>query len=194
MSTDSHVQNSDQNIIFESDREKKIYEQCLKICGETNLSVKNTAEYQKDLYAKCRRILKLSNIPLTQPRINLLIILMMYQKPLTVEDIIRLSNGQIATSSIYRNINDLKDKNILDEFQTPDNTKVICLSGNDQDHHHHIFCKSCGSINDIELDSSFEKAIAKEIKKIESIYNVTVDSHSLELLSVCNQCHSTKSN
>ena len=57
MSTDSHVQNSDQNIIFESDREKKIYEQCLKICGETNLSVKNTAEYQKDLYLN-RRILK----------------------------------------------------------------------------------------------------------------------------------------
>ena len=38
-----------------------------------------------------------------------------------------------------------------------------------------------------------EKAIAKEIKKIESIYNVTVDSHSLELSSVCNQCQLTNS-
>ena len=193
MSTDLDTTESNQNITFENDREKKIYEQCLKICGQTNLNVKNTPEFQKELYEKCRDILKASNIPLTQPRVNLLIILMMYQKPLTVEDIIRLSNGQIAISSIYRNINDLKDKNILDEFQTPENTKVICLSGIDEDHHHHIFCKSCGSINDIELDSSFEKAIAKEIKKIASIYNVTVDSHSLELSSVCNQCQLTNS-
>ena len=191
MSTDSHTTDSNKNITFNSDREKKIYEQCLKICGSTELSVKNTPETQNELYEKCRDILKISNVPLTQPRINLLIILMMYKKPLTVEDIIRLSNGQIAVSSIYRNINDLKDKNIVEEFQTPENTKVICLTGVGDDHHHHIFCKSCGSINDIELDSTFEKAIEKEIKKIESIYNVSVDSHTLELSSVCNKCQAT---
>ncbi len=189
MSTDNSVE----NITFENDREKKIYEQCLKICGSTEIEVKNSPEFQRELYEKCRKLLKSANIPLTQPRVNLLIILMMYKKPLTVEDIIRISNGEIATSSIYRNINDLKDKNIIDEFQTPENTKVICVA-NPEDHHHHIFCKSCGSINDIELEESFEKALENEIKKIELLYNVSVDSHSLELSSVCHQCQSTKSN
>jgi len=189
MSTDYSLE----NITFENQREQKIYEQCLKICGSTELSVKNTPEYQKELYEKCRKILKTSNVPLTQPRINLLIILMMYQKPLTVEDIVRLSNGEMATSSVYRIINDLKSKKIVDEFQTPENTKVICIA-NPEDHHHHIFCKSCGSINDIELEESFEKALESEIKKIESLYNVSVDSHSLELSSVCNQCQISKSN
>ena len=95
MSTDNSVE----NITFENDREKKIYEQCLKICGSTEIEVKNSPEFQRELYEKCRKLLKSANIPLTQPRVNLLIILMMYKKPLTVEDIIRISNGEIATSS-----------------------------------------------------------------------------------------------
>jgi len=44
MSTDYSLE----NITFENQREQKIYEQCLKICGSTELSVKNTPEYQKE--------------------------------------------------------------------------------------------------------------------------------------------------
>ena len=42
MSTDNSVE----NITFENDREKKIYEQCLKICGSTEIEVKNSPEFQ----------------------------------------------------------------------------------------------------------------------------------------------------
>ena len=108
--------------------------------------------------------------------------------PLKVEDVIKLSEGKLALSSLYRIINSLKDLNLINEFQTPDKTKVIELSDIKDDHHHHVFCRTCGSINDFELNNALEKKLEKEIKKIESSLDISVLSHSLELLSICNKC------
>ena len=143
---------------------------------------------QIDLKEECKQLLISNNIPITRPRILLLEILLKNKGPLKVEDIIKLSEGKLALSSLYRIINSLKDLNLISEFQTPDKTKVIELSNIKDDHHHHIFCKSCGAINDFELNAALEKNLEKEIKKIESSHDVSVLSHSLELLSICNKC------
>ena len=141
-----------------------------------------------DLTQKCRQLLVDHNIPITRPRIVLLEILLQNKGPLKVEDVIKLSEGKLAVSSLYRIINMLKNLDLISEFQTPDNTKVIELSGIKDDHHHHIFCKSCGSVVDFELDDNLEIILEQEIQLIESTHNISVLSHSLELFSICNQC------
>ena len=141
-----------------------------------------------DLSQKCRQLLVDHNIPITRPRIVLLEILLQNKGPLKVEDVIKLSEGKLAVSSLYRIINMLTNLDLISEFQTPDNTKVIELSGIRDDHHHHIFCKSCGSVVDFELDDNLEKNLEQEIQLIESTHNISVLSHSLELFSICNQC------
>ena len=141
-----------------------------------------------DLTQKCRQLLVDHNIPITRPRIVLLEILLQNKGPLKVEDVIKLSEGKLAVSSLYRIINMLTNLDLISEFQTPDNTKVIELSGIKDDHHHHIFCKSCGSVVDFELDDNLEKNLEQEIQLIESTHNISVLSHSLELFSICNQC------
>ena len=141
-----------------------------------------------DLTEKCRQLLVDHNIPITRPRIVLLEILLQNKGPLKVEDVIKLSEGKLAVSSLYRIINMLKNLDLISEFQTPDNTKVIELSGIKDDHHHHIFCKSCGSVVDFELNDNLEKNLEQEIQLIESTHNISVLSHSLELFSICNQC------
>ena len=141
-----------------------------------------------DLTQKCRQLLVDHNIPITRPRIVLLEILLQNKGPLKVEDVIKLSEGKLAVSSLYRIINMLTNLDLISEFQTPDNTKVIELSGIKDDHHHHIFCKSCGSVVDFELNDNLEKNLEQEIQLIESTHNISVLSHSLELFSICNQC------
>ena len=143
---------------------------------------------QTDLTQQCRKLLVDHNIPITRPRIVLLEILLQNKGPLKVEDVIKLSEGKLAISSLYRIINMLRNLNLISEFQTPDNTKVIELSGIKDDHHHHIFCKSCGSVVDFELNDNLEKNLEQEIQLIESTHNISVLSHSLELFSICNQC------
>ena len=143
---------------------------------------------QTDLTRQCRQLLIDHNIPITRPRIVLLEILLQNKGPLKVEDVIKLSEGKLAISSLYRIINMLRNLNLISEFQTPDNTKVIELSSIQNEHHHHIFCKSCGAVEDFELNDTLEKNLEKEIHEIESSHHISVLSHSLELFSICNQC------
>ncbi|MBM32034.1 MAG: hypothetical protein CL764_04150 [Chloroflexi bacterium] len=144
--------------------------------------VKENFRYQS------RQILLDNNIPITKPRILFLEILLKNQGPLKVEEVIKLSKGKLAVSSLYRIINNLKKFNLINEFQTLENTKVIEIASLQEEHHHHIFCKSCGSVYDFKVNDSLEKDLEKEIELIESKYDVSVSSHSLELLGICNMC------
>ena len=141
-----------------------------------------------NLKENSRQILISNNIPITKPRILVLEILLKHKGPLKVEEVIKLSKGKLAISSLYRIINDLKKINLINEFQTLENTKVIELAGLQEDHHHHLFCESCGAVYDFEVNSDLETDLDKEIKKIESKFDISVLSHSLELLGLCNKC------
>ena len=44
-------------------------------------------------------------------------------------------------------------------FQTLENTKMIELVSPEGDHHHHIFCESCGAVYDINLNDKNWKMI-----------------------------------
>ena len=152
----------------------------------------NMTKNKINLRQNSRQILLSNNIPITIPRILVLEILLKNEGPLKVEEVIKLSKGKLAISSLYRIINDLKKFNLINEFQTLENTKVIELASLLEEHHHHLFCKSCGAVYDFEVNDSLEKDLEKEIRKIESKYEVSVLSHSLELLGICNKCSSKK--
>ena len=144
---------------------------------------------EQKIKKKSRQLLIEKKIPITAPRILLLELLMKNKGPLKVEDIILKSKGKIAISSLYRIINDLKKHNIINEFQTLDNTKVIEIIENpDNEHHHHIFCESCNEILDFVLDKNLEKNLEKEILNIEKLYGLRVLSHRLELVMLCQKC------
>jgi len=142
----------------------------------------------KNIKAKGRQILVDNNIPITQPRLLLLEILLKSDGPLKIQEVIKLSKGKLAISSLYRIINDLKNFKLINEFQTLENTKVVEFADVKDEHHHHIFCESCGAVYDFEVDSHIEKELEKEIIKIKSKYDIIVKSHSLELLGLCRTC------
>ena len=142
----------------------------------------------KDLKIKSRQILIDNNIPVTKPRLLLIEILLKNRGPIKIEEIIKISKGKLAVSSLYRIVNNLKNFDVINEFKTPDNTKVIELSILEDDHHHHIFCESCGAVYDFDINNQIELDLEKEILKVEEKYNVKVNSHSLEFLGYCNKC------
>ena len=142
----------------------------------------------KDLKIKSRQILIDNNIPVTKPRLLLIEILLKNRGPIKIEEIIKISKGKLAVSSLYRIVNNLKNFDVINEFKTPDNTKVIELSSLEDDHHHHIFCESCGAVYDFDINNQIELDLEKEILKVEEKYNVKVNSHSLEFLGFCNKC------
>ena len=135
-----------------------------------------------------RDLLSSKNATMTNPRLVVLDLLLIENRPLTIDQVLRLSKGKLVQSTLYRVINDLRDFGLITEFTTPENTMVIELNSEDSNHHHHIFCKECGSITDIELNSDLESALEKEVAKIEKYRSISIDSHSLELFGTCDDC------
>tara|TARA_B100001540_G_C15750934_1_gene616971 strand:- start:149 stop:586 length:438 start_codon:yes stop_codon:yes gene_type:complete len=132
-----------------------------------------------------RKILSDNNISITNPRIIVLEQLLKYKKPISVDSLLSSLNNQVAKSTLYRVLNDLKDINILHEFSTPDNQTVVELILEDHPHHHHLFCSDCGEIIDVEMATEFENKLLKEIKRIEKKFNFVIEDHRLELFGKC---------
>ena len=135
-----------------------------------------------------RDLLSSKNATMTNPRLVVLELLLIENRPLTIDQVLTLSKGKLVQSTLYRVINDLRDFGLITEFTTPENTMVIELNSEDSNHHHHIFCKDCGSITDIELNSDLESELEKEVAKIEKYRSISIDSHSLELFGTCDDC------
>jgi len=135
-----------------------------------------------------REILSEKNISITNPRIIVLEELLKYKKPTSIEDLQENLKGKVATSTLYRVLNDLKKINVVSEFITPENTTMIELSLHEDEHHHHLFCKSCGDVIDIELSLGFEQKLSSEIKSIEKNSFFIIEDHGLELFGRCSEC------
>lgn len=109
------------------------------------------------------------------------------QKPLAVAELLLLLTKQgtrVNKTTVYREIQSLLAKEMIvpvfiDETHTKYELKM--------DHHHHLVCKGCGEIEEVEalgLEKTFplfEKKL-KQKKKFQSI------THTLEFFGFCQDC------
>ena len=86
-----------------------------------------------------RALLGSKNATMTNPRLVVLDLLIKEARPLTIDQVLKLSKGKLAQSTLYRVINDLTAFDLITEFTTPENTMVIDLNSDEGNHHHHIF-------------------------------------------------------
>jgi len=97
--------------------------------------------------------------------------------PLSVPDI--LSKVSANKTTIYRELSGFLANKLVTEVDFGDGKKRYELFRN---HHHHIVCKKCGKIEDIEIDEK------KLLTKIKSRSNFLIENHSMEFFGLCNLC------
>ena len=134
-----------------------------------------------------RKILTEHKVSITNPRILVLEALLEVNNPLTIDELQSKLKGNVAKSTLYRVLNDLKKINILNEFTSPDNSTVVELILEDHSHHHHLFCSDCGEVIDIELSDEFEKMLSKEIESIQRKFNFEINDHRVEMFGLCTE-------
>ena len=88
---------------------------------------------------KSKDILLEHNISITNPRILVLEQLLNVKKPISIDSLLTSLGNQVATSTLYRVLNDLQKINIVSQFLSPENTTMVELSLNESGHHHHLF-------------------------------------------------------
>ena len=146
------------------------------------------ASYYLNMLNKSKDILLEHNISITNPRILVLEQLLKVKKPISIDRLLSSLDNQVATSTLYRVLNDLQKINIISQFLSPENTTVVELSLNESGHHHHLFCKACGDVTDIELSLGFEQKLSNEVRMLEKTLGFLIDDHGFELIGECNAC------
>ena len=133
-------------------------------------------------------ILLEKNLSITSPRKLIIEEIIKNSNPISIESLQKRLEGKVALSTLYRALNDLKSAEIIKEFTTTDSITMFELISLGEEHHHHLFCTSCGKIIDIDLSKKFEKNVDAEVVKIEKNFNYKITEHTLELLGLCSEC------
>ena len=133
-------------------------------------------------------ILLEKNLSITSPRKLIIEEIIKNNNPVSIESLQERLEGKVALSTLYRALNDLKSAEIIKEFTTTDSITMFELISLGEEHHHHLFCTSCGKIIDIDLSKKFEKNVDAEVVKIEKNFNYKITEHTLELLGLCSKC------
>src|SRR6185295_9472199 len=92
--------------------------------------------------------LKAGGLKVTPARLSLLDLFKHAEKPLSVKEIAaQLQNSDIDPVTLYRNVESLEQLGIIRQLRLQDRQAHYEIA---DDHHHHLICKICGKIVDVE--------------------------------------------
>jgi Fe2+ or Zn2+ uptake regulation protein len=115
----------------------------------------------------------------------LLELLIREHRPLSVGEMLEFFSQKKMEpnkTTLYREVYFLIDQGILKELDLGDDRKRYELSH--LDHHHHLICEKCNSIEDVVIDEDL-KTIEKNIL-VRNSFKVT--DHTLEFFGLCKKC------
>jgi Fur family ferric uptake transcriptional regulator len=89
----------------------------------------------------------------------------------------------LGLATVYRQLEILVDEGQVDSIVSPKGEKLFRHCGVDENHHHHIICRRCGSTKKIEI--SEVETMAETAAKQYKFSDVT---HNLEIFGLCEKC------
>ncbi len=98
--------------------------------------------------------------------------------PVSVPEI--LSKIPANKTTIYRELNQFLSKGLINEIEFGDGKKRY--ESKNRDHHHHLVCKNCGKVENLEIN---EKVLLNKLKKQT---NFLIENHSIEFFGKCINC------
>jgi Fur family ferric uptake transcriptional regulator len=141
-------------------------------------------EYMKNLKQILTK-LKTDGYRITTIRESILDLFINKNKPLSSLDIQKAlpkKNIHANKTTIYRQLDFLKEQELISEMQFDDKVKRYEIISNV--HHHHLICVNCRKIQSVEL----EKDLDKQEKIIEKNKKFKIINHSLEFYGLCQKC------
>lgn len=107
--------------------------------------------------------------------------------PLTIPQILEVDRG-LAQSSAYRNLAVLEQANVVHRIVTNDDFARYELAEDLTEHHHHLICRSCGSVADFTLDPAVERDLDRVLAEVAAAQVFSADHHRLDLVGTCADC------
>ncbi len=122
---------------------------------------------------------------MTKAREGLLDLFITAASPLSIEELhasLRRRRIRVDISTVYREVEFFKEEGLLAEILIE---KKRLLEWKSKAHHHHLYCRNCESIQEMEMEGELE-TLEKNIQKKARF---KVENHALEFFGLCASCH-----
>ncbi len=130
-------------------------------------------------------ILKKHRLKKTIARKALLLEIFSQKKPTTAKELLGQLSAKgvkVNKTTIYRELQMLIAKNLITEVHL--SATQVFYESTLQDHHHHLVCQNCGTIEKIALCDMVDWKT--EIKQSKGFH---VKKHTLEFFGICHNCY-----
>tara|TARA_B100001939_G_scaffold81045_1_gene68908 strand:- start:1162 stop:1608 length:447 start_codon:yes stop_codon:yes gene_type:complete len=121
---------------------------------------------------------------ITKPREEILELLGKEEHPVTARTLHEKLSKSCDLVTVYRSLKMLESMHLVKRFDFGDNTaryELICPD--DHGHHHHLICRECRTV--VEIEECFDSELESKIAKKHGFKNVT---HQLEFFGLCSSC------
>lgn len=125
--------------------------------------------------------LKEQGVRLTEPRREIFKILNEHDQPLTIQEILRLSQFSERTS-VYRTLNLFEELKLVEKMQLKGKQRYE-LNEPFKSHHHHLVCTKCGAL--VAID---QPKLERLVQHIAGSHRYKLTSHHVELQGICHDC------
>lgn len=133
--------------------------------------------------------LKKRGFRITNMRKILIAIFIKHDRPLTVATLhntIKKSGWSANRTTLYRELEFLKTTGLINELSLSDKQKSYEWSAQ---HHHHLVCRRCETVKEIELPE-IETLLPAIEKRLKTKLGFKRIEHTLEFFGMCKQCAS----
>jgi Fur family ferric uptake transcriptional regulator len=108
-------------------------------------------------------------------------------RPLSIPELLE-AVGDLAQSSAYRTLSVLERVGVVRRLVTHDEFARYELAEDLTEHHHHLICSRCGTIQDFTVPDSLEADLERCLRRVASRHGFTGPSHRLDLVGTCARC------
>jgi Fe2+ or Zn2+ uptake regulation protein len=142
----------------------------------------------KELEAEVARRLGAVEQRFTSGRRELVTVLDAADRPLTVPEILATAASNLPQSSVYRNLTVLLDAGVVRRLLGTDDLARFELAEDLAGHHHHLLCRTCGSVSDVSAAPKLERALSEAARLAAEEAGFEVTEHRIDLVGVCSTC------
>jgi Fur family transcriptional regulator, ferric uptake regulator len=108
-------------------------------------------------------------------------------RPLTVDEIVERSPKQ-RPSSVYRNLAVFEAQGVVRRLAGVGDLARFELTEALVGHHHHLACRTCGAMTDVQLPHDLEVRLEEVLTQLAHSEGFTLSSHELDAVGVCQAC------
>lgn len=107
--------------------------------------------------------------------------------PITLPELLAQASD-LPQSSAYRNLALLEEAGVVRRLVHGGDHAHYELAETLTEHHHHLICNECGSVQDVTLEPALEQTLDESFGRIADAAGFQATSHIIDVYGVCADC------